>query len=69
MPSSLGYDIFKKTEDGGATWVGATATLDQAKRELRALLATKPGSYFVRDATTGKILSAPDLEELGGGSL
>lgn len=57
MASSLGYDIFEKMEDGSAIWAGDAATLDKAKERLNALLAAKPGSYFLRDASTGKILS------------
>lgn len=67
MPSSLGYDIFRKLEDGGAMWVGDALTLDQAKQKLRSFLATKPGAYLLRDATTGEIVSAQGgLEELDG---
>lgn len=57
MSSSLGYDIFREMEDGSAIWVGDAATLDKAKQELSALFAATPGSYFVRDAATGKILN------------
>lgn len=57
MPSDLGYDIFRKMEDGSAIWMGATATLEEAKRKLDVLRAAKPGAYFVRDAATGEIVS------------
>jgi hypothetical protein len=57
MPSDLGYDIFKKVEDGSAIWLGDAATLEEAKRKLDAFRAAKPGAYFVRDAATGEIVS------------
>jgi hypothetical protein len=56
MSSSLGYDIFKKMEDGSAMWMGDASTLDGARQKLRALLAARPGTYFLRDAATGKIV-------------
>lgn len=57
MPSDLGYDIFKKMEDGSAIWLGDAATLAEAKRKLDVLCAAKPGAYFVRDAATGEIVN------------
>jgi hypothetical protein len=60
MLSSLGYDIFRTAEDGSVIWVGDAATLDEAKQNLNALRAAKPGTYFVRDAATGKLVNDQD---------
>ena len=54
---SLGYDIFKKLDDGSPLWVMQAATLDEAKRHLESLARTGPGQFFVRDASTGKVLA------------
>jgi hypothetical protein len=57
----LGYDIFKKLDDGSPLWVMQAATLDEAKRHLESLARTGPGQFFVRDASTGEVLSDPGL--------
>jgi hypothetical protein len=57
MPSDLGYDIFRKMEDGSAIWLGVAPTLEEAKRKLDVLRAAKAGAYFVRDAATGEIVN------------
>lgn len=60
----LGYDVFRKLEDGSAIWVGATATLDQAKKLLAELGSSAAAHYFVRDATTGRIVASTDSGNL-----
>lgn len=57
---AFGYDLFRLLDDGGLVWVGAVATLDDVAKELKALGASKPGRYFVRDAVTGKIVRQSD---------
>jgi hypothetical protein len=57
QPVGLGYDIFRKLEDGTAVWVGTAPTLIEAQDQLRTLAAANPSSYFVRDATTGRIIT------------
>jgi hypothetical protein len=57
----LGYDIFKKLDDGSPLWVMQAATLEEAKRHLESLAPTGPGEFFVRDASSGEVLSDPGL--------
>jgi hypothetical protein len=64
----LGYDVFKKLEDGGAIWVGAAATLDEAKKLLAKLESLAASHYFVRDATSGRIVASTDSGNLGKAS-
>jgi hypothetical protein len=66
VSSNLGYDIFKKLEDDSALWIEDAATLEKAKERLKALASAKPGSYFVRDATTGRILGNWDSAACDG---
>jgi hypothetical protein len=56
LKMSLGYDIFKKLEDGSPFWITQVATLAEAKEKLAALVRHAPVEYFIRDATTGKIV-------------
>jgi hypothetical protein len=58
---SLGFDIFKKLDDGSPLWVMQAATLPEAKRHLDSLVLTGPGQFFIRDASTGEVLSDPGL--------
>jgi hypothetical protein len=38
LKMSLGYDIFKKLEDGSPFWVTQVTTLTEAKEKLAALV-------------------------------
>jgi hypothetical protein len=58
---SLGYDIFEKLDDGSPLWVMQAATLAEAKRHMESLARTGPGQFFIRDASTGELLSDPGL--------
>ncbi len=61
----LGYDIFKRLNDGEAIWVGCADTVEGAKGRITALAPEKPGYYFVRCATTGNIVAEFDTDSLG----
>lgn len=65
MPSKLGFDIFRKMEDGSVIWIGEAETLELARQKLDSSLTAKPGAYFVRDATTGEIVNHLDLDAFG----
>jgi hypothetical protein len=52
----LGYDIFRRLDDGSPVWVAQVESLAQAEKKLASLLATFPGKYFVRDADTGVVI-------------
>jgi hypothetical protein len=54
--TSLGFDIFRKMEDGHPLWIAEVAVLEQAKAQLQALASKAPGEYFIRDAFTGEIV-------------
>jgi hypothetical protein len=64
MPVNLGYDIFKELDDGSPLWIVQVKTVNEARTKLDSLNASTPGRYFLRDATTGKIIgntsSSPD---------
>ena len=57
---NLGYDIFKKLDDGSPVWVGQADSLKAARQMLDSLRRTSPGDYFVRDAATGAVISGGD---------
>ena len=52
----LGYDIFRKLDDGTPLWIKQVATLDDGKKHLDALMSAAPAEYFIRDASTGEIV-------------
>jgi hypothetical protein len=52
----LGYDIFKKLDDGSPLWIMQVGVLDDAKKKLEALVSAKPAEYFIRDASTGEVV-------------
>jgi hypothetical protein len=54
--TSLGFDIFRKMEDGHPLWIAEVAVLKEAKTQLYALASKAPGEYFIRDASNGKII-------------
>jgi hypothetical protein len=55
MPS-LGFDLFRTLDDGHPLWIAEVATLEQAKTNLHALALKSRGVYFIREASTGKIV-------------
>ena len=54
--TSLGFDIFRKMEDGHPLWLAEVRVLKEAKTQLYALASKSPGEYFIRDASNGKII-------------
>jgi len=54
--TSLGFDIFRKMEDGHPLWIAEVAILEKAKTQLHALASKAPGEYFIRDASNGQII-------------
>ena len=54
--TSLGFDIFRKMEDGHPLWIAEAAILEKAKTQLHALASKAPGEYFIRDASTGEVV-------------
>jgi hypothetical protein len=53
----LGYDIFRELSDGDPLWIAQAATLKEAQDKLDVLARTVPANYFVRDATTARIVA------------
>ena len=51
------YDIFRKLP-GGPVWIEAVQDLEDAKMRLTNLTKSRPGDYFVYDATSSKIVFA-----------
>jgi hypothetical protein len=54
--TNLGFDIFRKLEDGHPLWIAEVVSLEEAKANLHALASKSGGEYFIRDAATGKIV-------------
>jgi|HubBroStandDraft_6_1064221.scaffolds.fasta_scaffold119482_3 hypothetical protein len=52
----LGFDIFRKMEDGHPLWIAEVAILEKAKTHLHELASRAPGEYFIRDASNGQII-------------
>jgi len=53
----LGYDIFRKADDGSPLWVDEAATLFEVNQKLALMAQSSPGRYFARDAITGRIVA------------
>jgi hypothetical protein len=62
----LGFDIFRRLEDGSPLWVAQANSLDEARTRLAALRQISPGQYFVRDAETGQSIT-PEVDGNPGG--
>jgi hypothetical protein len=56
----LGYDIFKKLDDGSPIWVGQADSLSAAQQALESLRRASPGHYFLRDANSGAVIPDSD---------
>ncbi|MGH9682818.1 MAG: hypothetical protein ACRD4S_04305 [Candidatus Acidiferrales bacterium] len=54
---ALGYDIFRKLDDGSPIWMGEAPNLDAAKKKAETLIRAKPAEYFIRDASTGEVIA------------
>lgn len=53
---NLGYDIFKKLDDGSPLWIMQAATLAEAKKSIEGLVHGSPAQYFIRDASSGEVI-------------
>jgi hypothetical protein len=51
----VAYDIFRRIP-GGPVWIEAVEDLELAKLRLEKLIETRPGDYFVYDASSSKIV-------------
>ena len=54
----LGFDIFRRLDDGSPQWVAQANSIAEAHARLTALRQFSPGHYFVRDAETGQSIGA-----------
>jgi hypothetical protein len=52
----LGFDIFRTLDDGTPLWIKQVATLEDGRKSLDALIGSAPAEYFIRDASTGRIV-------------
>ena len=64
----LGFDIFRRLDDGSPLWVTQVSSIADAQARLEALRQYSPGHYFVRDAETGQCI-APDARGKSTGDL
>ena len=53
----LGFDIFRRLDDGDPLWLDQADSLDAARKKLASLREFAPGNYFVRDAETGQTIT------------
>jgi hypothetical protein len=51
-----GYDIFRKLDDGSPLWIADLASLSEAKKKVQLLVSQSAAAYFIRDASTGKVV-------------
>jgi hypothetical protein len=58
----LGFDIFRRLDDGHPLWIAQADNLEDARRKLEAIRRINPGNYFVHDASTGRPVST-DADE------
>ncbi len=54
----LGFDIFRRLDDGSPLWLAQVHSLAEARAKVEALRRRSPGQYFVRDAETGQSIPA-----------
>jgi len=52
------FDIFKRLPDGHPLWVKAVEGLEEAKSQLRGLMAISPGDYFIYSVRNASIIQA-----------
>jgi hypothetical protein len=62
----LGFDIFRRLDDGSPLWITQVSSVAEARTKLQALRQLTPGHYFVRDAETGQSLTTDEAEDPGG---
>jgi hypothetical protein len=59
----LGFDIFRRLDDGSPLWVAHVRSIPEAQARLEALRQYSPGHYFVRDAETGQYIAPGACEK------
>jgi hypothetical protein len=59
----LGFDIFRRLDDGSPLWVTQVNSVAEAWTKVEGLRQRSPGQYFVRDADTGKSIPADSHED------
>jgi hypothetical protein len=52
----LGFDVFRKLDDGHPLWIAEFASIEEAKTNLQMLTSKAPAEYFIRDASSGVIV-------------
>jgi hypothetical protein len=62
----LGFDIFRRLDDGSPLWVAQVSSIAEAQASLEALRQYSPGRYFVRDAETGQYIAPGACEKSTG---
>jgi hypothetical protein len=53
---SLGYDVFRKLDDGHPLWIAEFSSIEEAKANLQLLASKARAEYFIRDASTGAVV-------------
>jgi hypothetical protein len=59
----LGFDIFRRLEDGSPLWVAQASSIAEARSRLQALQQGAPDNYFIRDAETGQSIETDGCEK------
>jgi hypothetical protein len=59
---TLGYDIFRRLEDGSPIWIANVQTRKQAEQRVALLRRSDPSRYFLRNAETGAVISDSEPE-------
>jgi hypothetical protein len=57
----LGFDVFRKLDDGSPIWVANVQTRAQAEQMVESLRRSAPARYFVRDAESGAVIIDREL--------
>ena len=60
----LGFEIFRRMEDGTLLWIAYAESLSEAEHKLSSLRRSAPARYFLRDAESGAVTDA-ELGEHG----
>ena len=50
---TIPFDIFRKEGSGKVLWLGAAATIEDAKARVREIAVRAPGEYLILDQQTG----------------
>jgi hypothetical protein len=63
----LGFDIFRRLDDGSPLRVAQAAALAEAPRKLDSLREFSPGRYLLRDKETGQFVTTDTDGNPGAG--